>query len=1181
MVKFGSVFSGIEAASVAFKPFNWKASWLCEIDKFASEVLSHYYFDTPNHGDATLLPSKILAKEVEAPEVLVGGSPCFTKGHLVLTEYGYTPIENLKVGDKVVTHKGRLQKIIRVGSELKKVSKLYLNGNIPLICTPDHPFYAFEISKKHSNNFRHATISNPDWIPAEDMGKFYWSSLTSYEKLQSKLPETKMTQAQFMYLIGVFLGCGHIRINVEKNKKYAVLSIRDEESLSHLKSIIHLGHVVYRKEEEIFLSINDQKINQWIQEAFYHNGKIVIPFWMYSESQENKEALLNGYIYSKMKDNETKIELISENKEFTFGLADIAQSCGFFAKIKETNDGWPDFILTLKSSSKKHIFHKDYVLKKCKGFEQESFYEDKVYNIEVEIDNSYIVNSAIVHNCQAFSVAGKRLSLDDLRGNLTLTYCEVVDAIDTIRQSNGDDPCVVLWENVPGVLNTKDNAFGHFLGRLAGEDEALEPPGGKWTNAGCVLGPKRTIAWRVTDAQYFGVAQRRKRVFVVATARKDIDPQKILFEFEGVFRNSPPSRDERKDFTQSPFESFGATIFEPRSADGIPRIGSNQNICPTLNTMGGGQRQPCIAMEFNICVHGTQDPCTSNSTAFALGRNNGGENAVCIPINTMTCQGRPSDDLKPRMGLGIGNDGDPQNTITKAHPHAVAYTATSFAQYSEGVGTLRAHGGDLGGGSETLILGSGKDAIGTLGAAQGQKLWLGNQEAFSGDFHIIDVSREEYKEATKNIDEHTLLTFHSISQLGVNVFALQGNMIGRNDNAGPAGSGINEDICFTQTKADVHAVAYSFDAASSNSMKSKNPNSGCNQVDLSKTLDTSCLNPSCNQGGIAINHETYSVNENQRSELRLGDNINAITKGGGKPGQGYPCVLESTSSIAYNITFCDANGTRSDRPDGGLYVNETDISNSLTRAGVGTNIVQDADKIICGTQNDYCRDASENIAPTMRSGNGGGAINQVINGTENNKLHVRRLTPLECERLQGFPEVYKRSVFGGISDTVIHLDLERMIIHIITKEKILTYLISDLFDEDENYLPIFSFLLKPKFNPFNDLLTEYDDKFYQDALKKESEILKLIKKGSELTEEQVKMVYILAYGKLYKGLLKTECFDFNFEFFVSAGYTNIFPNGKETPDGSRYKTLGNSWAVPNVRWIGDRINQYLDFVKKR
>ena len=149
--------------------------------------------------------------------------------------------------------------------------------------------------------------------------------------------------------------------------------------------------------------------------------------------------------------------------------------------------------------------------------------------------------------CQAFSIAGLRNSLEDARGNLSLVFCEIADEIDKRRAADGLLPAIIVWENVPGVLSTTDNAFGCFLAGLAGEDDPIEPSGGKWTNAGCVYGPKRTVAWRVLDAQYFGVAQRRRRVFVIASAREGFDPAEVLFEFDGVRRDTPPSRQAGQD----------------------------------------------------------------------------------------------------------------------------------------------------------------------------------------------------------------------------------------------------------------------------------------------------------------------------------------------------------------------------------------------------------------------------------------------------------------------------------------------------------------------------------------------------------------------------------------------------------------------------------------------------------
>ena len=175
---------------------------------------------------------------------------------------------------------------------------------------------------------------------------------------------------------------------------------------------------------------------------------------------------------------------------------------------------------------------------------------DKILSGEVEAPDILCGGTP----CQAFSVAGNRKSLADARGNLSLIFCAIADAIDSVREV----PAIVFWENVPGVLSTKDNAFGCFLAELAGESNELIPTGKKWTNAGVIYGLKRTVAWRVLDAQYFGLAQRRKRVFVVASAREDFDPISVLFETDGVRLDKPPSR----------------SSFDPRSPDGNSTIGT-------------------------------------------------------------------------------------------------------------------------------------------------------------------------------------------------------------------------------------------------------------------------------------------------------------------------------------------------------------------------------------------------------------------------------------------------------------------------------------------------------------------------------------------------------------------------------------------------------------------------------
>ncbi len=194
--------------------------------------------------------------------------------------------------------------------------------------------------------------------------------------------------------------------------------------------------------------------------------------------------------------------------------------------------------------------------------------------------------------CQSFSQAGLRGGLEDERGNLTLIFIHLLERIDHARSLFGRPPALCLWENVPGVLNHNDNPYGHFLAGLAGADVPLQPPGDGWTDCGAVFGPKRTIAWRVLDAQYFGLAQRRERVFAFASPRNGPDPTKVLFEWEGMRRDSAPGREPgQSPAGAAPEGTGGRGIAEPITRRPYSDRGPDANIlperAPTLDCRAG------------------------------------------------------------------------------------------------------------------------------------------------------------------------------------------------------------------------------------------------------------------------------------------------------------------------------------------------------------------------------------------------------------------------------------------------------------------------------------------------------------------------------------------------------------------------------------------------------------------
>ncbi|WP_065091483.1 DNA cytosine methyltransferase [Rhizobium leucaenae] len=313
--------------------------------------------------------------------------------------------------------------------------------------------------------------------------------------------------------------------------------------------------------------------------------------------------------------------------------------------------------------------------------------------------------------CQAFSVAGLRQSLADARGNLSLEYVRLAHEL---AAHNGLRNAV--WENVVGVLSTKDNAFGCFLAGLVGADSAIEPPArGKWGSSGMVSGPKGRAAWRIQDAQYHGLAQRRRRVLVVADFGNGADPAEVLFERQGVQRHSAPSREAGQSITHpvAPslvssgrgIERTGDTrgqdpvvaVFAPEIARcDATREGSSQDyetttmvavgvhgdVAHTLKAEGAdasedgtGRGTPIVAQ--TVALRGREGGATAElggEVATALRASSGGGDkphvlAEVRPINTQV--GLRHQALGERTGLGIGDDGDPSFTLSKSHSHAV------------------------------------------------------------------------------------------------------------------------------------------------------------------------------------------------------------------------------------------------------------------------------------------------------------------------------------------------------------------------------------------------------------------------------------------------------------------------------------------------------------------------------
>ena len=311
--------------------------------------------------------------------------------------------------------------------------------------------------------------------------------------------------------------------------------------------------------------------------------------------------------------------------------------------------------------------------------------------------------------CQSFSVAGARRGLDDPRGALTLAYVELANAIDQTRQKTRRPPATLVWENVPGVLSDRSNAFGCLLGALAGEGCALEPPGEKWTHAGCVSGPRRRIAWRVLDAQYFGVAQRRRRVFLVASGRDDLDPAEVLFEREGLRGHPAPGFAPWQD-------AAGAAAPGVDAANGYARLNRAYSKAAMTFGFGNGKGPSDVAASLlaagskhDICTETFMVQSAAGIISHTLDTANGGKGCgedgtgKGVPIIAFTAQGCGADATQGRAPtLRAGGHRD-------NHANAGVVPAIAFAQNSRGELRIESGHGQLAG---TLSTGGGKSGQG-------------------------------------------------------------------------------------------------------------------------------------------------------------------------------------------------------------------------------------------------------------------------------------------------------------------------------------------------------------------------------------------------------------------------------------------------------------------------------------
>jgi DNA (cytosine-5)-methyltransferase 1 len=483
--------------------------------------------------------------------------------------------------------------------------------------------------------------------------------------------------------------------------------------------------------------------------------------------------------------------------------------------------------------------------------------------------------------CQDMSIAGKREGLD---GNRSGLFYEAVRIIKEMRcATDGKYPRYIVWENVPGAFSSnKGEDFKAVLDEICRvkDCEADTPRQKKWPSAGCIVADDYSVAWRVFDAQYWGVPQRRKRIYLVA----DFAGQcagKILFESEGLSGYTPQGFRSWQGTADSAEESPGTAGVVCLNDQGGNRMDVSEDVTGTLRAQDHGH--PPVVM-------GAAGFCTEHS---AKSRSIGYE-----------------EETSPTLRAG---------TV----PAAVYENHSQDTRYTGPVEVA-------------------PTVMSTYGTG-------GNNQPF-----VVETPKTlKIRSGCEGGGKGALIQDNKSATLGCN----------------------NDQTLFVPT-------VYGICSKDSNSMKSSNPHSGIYEADTSRTLDGNGGNPTCNQGGMAVvalegNGARPSHKGSGYSEGGIGFTLNATEQHGVAYG-----IDRATYNMGQNAQF-------------GIAVEE-EVEPTMVAKGPGAV----AHPVYTTSKNSYHTEAEEDVANTLVATD----YKDPPTVSEEPYYIVRRLTPTECARLQGFPD---------------------------------------------------------------------------------------------------------------------------------------------------------------------------------